>query len=229
MKKTILTLAAVLMCAVSMNAQGHFRTFLDITVGTGTDHSGPITRFDNYELKDFRPALTIGLNVTEGYQILPMLYAGIGVGGYAILNDWVEDHGYEYGYNEGWHESDFHGFYCPVYADVRWTLPLNNNRVTPFVDLKVGYQMSVSYNNGDYWTYWDDDRSIRYRYKNGLYFVPSVGIRFGRPCGFNLGFGYNPGLHSEIYSISKYDPNQEPRLLSKKSYGTFMLTLGADF
>lgn len=226
MKKTILTLAAVLMCAVSVNAQGHFRTFVDIYAGSGPSESGVIYTAEDNEIKDLWPALTVGMNVTGGYQIFPMLFAGVGFGAYTILSDWQESWYSSDGY---YHEDGFHGLMCPVYADVRWTLPLNTRHVTPFADLKIGYQMALNYNReyigGSYKTH----DEVGFNYKGGLYFVPSVGIRFGQPCGFNLGFAYNTSLKAETFRVNELDPSQTKHPLTKKTFGVFMITLGADF
>ena len=74
---------------------------------------------------------------------------------------------------------------------------------------------------------WEGTKNYEKAHINGVYFVPSIGVRFGRAAGFNLGIAYNTSMRAKI--IETYSNGQEPKTIEKKNFGVFMLTIGADF
>jgi len=195
---------AILMPLLGVAQSRCWRGFVDFHVGTSAGVDMNLVHDPNsyYEYESFKQKLVFGVSFTEGYQIFPYLFAGVGFGGYTSMLGCRDDYGYD--------ENEFYAIYLPVYADFRWTLDIERT-VTPFVDLKIGYQFGVPVDGLD-----------EVKYKNGVYFVPSVGVRFGKRSAFNLGIAYNTSI-GRVY----HDWNGAE--LGKSNKGAFLLTLGADF
>ncbi|MDE6267822.1 MAG: hypothetical protein K2M04_01940 [Muribaculaceae bacterium] len=89
-----------------------YRGFVDYgyMIGTGD--------FDGSSLNE--------ISTTHGYQILPQLFVGAGVGVHL------------YKFNDA--GSDLH-YNLPIYADVRWDI-LDETKFTPFIDFKGGYSVA---------------------------------------------------------------------------------------
>ncbi len=104
-----------------------------------------------------------GVSIVFGYQCNPWLFAGAG------LN-------MEYSPKRG-------DTYYSLYADGRADLKLG--KLTPFVDLRVGYNMT----HGD-----------------GIYLSPSLGYRFswGRKVGANISVGYTlTGIANDVFGYTR--------------------------
>lgn len=219
MKKYFLILS-LLILPFTINAQG-FKGFIDIYGGTFFGGGKTFTSNNNSGFHNIKTDLTFGLNVTEGYQFTPFLFAGIGFGGYTTLTGYTDDY---YGYRE----RAFNAFYFPFYADARWNLNLNS-RITPFVDVKIGYQLGFKLNPGDL-DDWHSSESLYMKYKNGVYFQPSVGVRFGNPkAGFNLGIAYNAAIGRKFYKKTVENDKKVFTEIGSSSQGAFLITFGADF
>lgn len=219
MKKYLLILS-LLILPFTVNAQG-FKGFIDIYGGTFFGSGYSLTPAHNLGFHNIKTDLTFGLNVTEGYQFTPFLFAGIGFGGYTTLTGYTDDH-------YGDRMSDFNALYFPIFADARWNLNLNS-RITPFVDVKIGYQLGFKLNSGELYN-WSSDESSNVKYKNGVYFQPSVGVRFGNPkAGFNLGIAYNAAIGRRFYERTVENDRNIFTEIGSSSQGAFLITFGADF
>lgn len=213
----IIALAMILPC---MTSAQDYQTFIDVHAGRSFSSSDIMSVGGDYDIYGLNADLTFGLNITEGCQILPNLFAGIGFGGYAALFGYKPD---DYSY----YHREFKFLTFPFYANVRWTLN-REARITPFADLKIGYQLGVKLNNGCLSDYSSGDY-IFVNPRNTIYFVPSIGVRFGKAAGFNLGIAYNPSMGMEFKQRMDENGHNVYKTLDKTSKGIFMITLGADF
>ncbi|GEM_PF-1627826 len=222
MNKILITILLAV-SSFSLKAQDFmdgFHTFIDLYAGFPSgSFSGKYSIGNDTQVYDIKPTFAIGMNVTEGYQVFQNLFVGIGFGIYAPVINYFdgEDHNI---YNEHITNS----LYFPFYADVRWTLN-RKAKITPFADIKIGYQTGIDYDGSEF--FWEGSNNYGIVHRNGIYFVPSIGVRFGRAAGFNLGIAYNTSMPSKI--IETYANGQSSRTMEKKNFGVLMLTLGADF
>ena len=220
--KKIFLIIAILRMPFAASAQG-YKGFIDIFGGTQFGGGIDIPIPEHYDVTGIKNDLAFGLNVTGGYQITNFLFAGVGFGGYTTLMGGTTHDSY---YND--RERVFHSFYFPIFADVRWTLDIER-KVTPFVDLKVGYQFAFEMGNGCL-SYYSYNYDVFSKGKNGAYFMPSVGVRFGKASGFNLGIAYNATVPTKLLQNYEVSPdNYELREVGKTNKGVFMITFGADF
>lgn len=227
MKKIIL-IAALALIPGLMTAQG-FKGFVDLIAGTGITTKGGSFSYNRGNIRDINTDFAVGLTFTEGYQITNSWFAGIGFGSCITSTGGKPDNTTSY--------SDYYNdcsMYVPLYADVRWTLDIDS-KITPFVDLKLGYQFGVALANGSMCETWSVNDGV-YQYdgvyhrgKGGLYLVPSIGVRFGKSSAFNLGLAYNPFVETRIFTVSKADPLADYVNVKSTTSGVLMLTLGADF
>lgn len=218
MKKIILTMVLAVLPLLA-NAQV-FRGFVDLY--GGTSFSGGFS-FNKSEcpISDVKPDLVIGLNFTGGYQFTNYLFAGVGFGGY------VPCVGYDDSYGD--RQLAAYSMYFPVYADVRWTLNINS-RVTPFVDMKIGYQLGTYVGEGDdFDDYYGESEPLQALHKNGVYFQPSIGFRFGKATAFNLGLAYNTSIGTRFMAGRVKDGRRVREEVGSMTKGALMLTLGVDF
>ncbi len=180
----------------------HFKSFITaiVMIITVTPAFSQGLYDDDYQLHkgykcyfEFGYGLGVGQNrtdriqmlTTHGYQFNPYLFAGIGIGG----NDYI----------------DFEKWSMPVFADLRGSLPIENSRLAPFVDFKIGYSLSDNI--------------------KGFFFSPMIGTRFGitEKTGVNLGFGYE--VQVAKYSITY----EELHLKDSFNMGALTFKLGLDF
>ena len=122
---------------------------------------------------------------THGYQFNQYMFVGVGVG----LNY-------------------FHDSEClnvPIFADLRGTLPINNTKIAPYVDMRIGYSVADI---------------------EGFYFNPSVGVRFGvgKDAGISFGIGYELQNCDVLYY---YD--YDYYYVDTGNAGAVTLRLGFDF
>ncbi|MDE6791813.1 MAG: outer membrane beta-barrel protein [Muribaculaceae bacterium] len=221
MKKIIYTAFLVLLSVFSSNAQDFrgCKGFIDFYGGMGVGNEKESYSAGYSTISEIGPRMSVGLNVTGGYQITDYLFAGIGFGGYTVLDRYKE----EYNGDKG---SDYYfpAIMLPVFVDCRWTLNINR-KITPFVDLKLGYQFRCSLEEGKI-TYNYQKEDLFLNQEAGFYCQPTVGVRFGKASGFNLGITFNPTIRQSLYYGRNY---KNLTLLKKLSQGTVMLSLGADF
>ena len=239
--KKILTIVIMSLLPLMASAQDWrgFKGFFDFYCGTSMSKGIDFRASDVMGFDNVRNRITYGFNFTGGYQIFPYLFAGVGFGFYTNEIGYRSESFYgDYTIDESSHT--YYSFYYPVFADFRWTLNINS-KVTPFVDVKIGYQFATSIADGymrGYYGYDGSDNSysdksyeVRVRHRPGMYFVPSVGVRFGRRSAFNLGIAYNPSIGKEFVRIDMGGDNSRPveTVVGKSSTGSILLTLGADF
>lgn len=219
--KRIVYILLMAVATLSASAQ-EFRGILDLYGGISPSKGYDAGIVSGEKFSDIRPIVAFGMNIAEGYQINKMFFAGIGVGGYTVIDHFrVKDINENYGYGE----THFPAIMLPVFADLRWTLDIGKT-VTPFVDLKIGYQFQVALSDGEIsWSYGDED-NLYLRQIAGFYFQPTVGLRFGKASAFNLGITFNPTINQKIYR--GVDGNVATPFKDLKS-GALMLSLGADF
>lgn len=226
--KKIYTLIFFSLAVITCSAQLNFKGFVDIYGGPGVANGTTVVNRGE-TFSNMKPLVSFGMNITGGVQVTPNLFAGIGVGGYTELLQYDTEY-----YGDGSVETDtkFHSLYFPVFADVRWIF-LPEKIATPYVDLKIGYQIGSSLNEGELWGYYSDESDSREElyvsYRNGFYFQPSVGFRFGKDSAFNLGVAYNMSI-PRIFEAREVVAGQiKSRELAKSNTGTLLLTLGAEF
>lgn len=168
MKKVILTLVLALLCSVSSYAQfgRGYRGFVEI------GHS--FAKADTYHWEDasgsYKESSTniIDISTTHGYQIIPMLYVGAGVG--VSLSDYKRE-----GLTP---ESSAYAFSntfvsVPIYLDLR--LDFGMSRLSYFADIRGGYHATS-----------------HFAHEGGGYFRGAVGLRYAlnASLGLNLAVGY---------------------------------------
>lgn len=111
MKKQLLSIIALALAALSGNAiEPGYRGFVDYGFLYGTG--------------DFDGSTMNEISTTHGYQILPQLFVGGGVG----------VHLYKFGDSDGIH------YNLPVFADIRWDIL--QSKFTPFIDMRGGYSVA---------------------------------------------------------------------------------------
>lgn len=198
MKKMLFVIFVIFMpCLGLAKNNGLWKGFVDFSAGYDSNKHINALKYD-YSLSH-GGHVVCGINFSGGYQISPQWFTGVGFGCYTsgIISKEFETR-------------EFYALYTPVYADVRWT-PEIGKRFCPFVDMKIGYQFG-----------WPGEGWIA-RYKNGVYCLPSMGIRFGKATGFNLGIGYNVSIGR------KYYVSYEDKYIGESHQGVFLLILGVDF
>lgn len=106
----------------------------------------------------------IGVTTTHGLQLAQKFFIGAGTG---ILTD----------AGSGGSQSDI-SIVIPLYADFRFDF-FNGKKVSPFVDLKVGYTADIT--------------SADFGVSSGLYLKPTIGfrIRLTERTGINIGLAYS--------------------------------------
>lgn len=227
MKKIIYAALLAMLTSLSSPAQDFrgCRGFLDLFGGLGVGKLNDSFRIGNHIMTDFQPHVAFGLNITGGYQITEYLFAGVGFGGYTILDryhEYVADLAY-YNYDDYYNE-DFPAVMLPIFVDCRWTLDLNR-KINPFVDLKVGYQFRCSLDDGEILSSYSDGNCLFRSQEPGFYCMPTIGVRFGGKSAFNLGISYLSTIRQRISSGTYTEMNT----LKTFTQGAFMLSLGADF
>lgn len=214
-KKILLTLALIL-GAFGANAQ-EWRGFLEMYAGTSPQQTD--IDFKNVTFRDVSNVLSFGLNYTMGIKVHPQIFAGVGIGGYATF----------LAYHFDFTEHMFNSLYFPVFVNARW-IPDISNKVNPYVDLKIGYQMGVDLKENDmYAGYYSDNYTYYASHKNGLFLQPGVGIRFGRDSAFNFGIAYNVTTGREFKVVDNYYSDLPVINRVSKPCGSILLTFGADF
>lgn len=231
--KRILVALSLVVAVFTVSAQS-YRGFIDIFGGIGVGSDESIVRGD-MSFTDIKPSYGFGLSTSHGCQITPWGYVGIGVGAYTSLNHASKNYEWD-------NKNNFYGIYIPVSLDLRWDLNIRK-KVTPFVDVKVGYQFvaDVCNDGGIADAYSDSTDEYMDLYAEpiaGFYFQPTLGLRFrmGKKSGFNFGVTYNPTIKKRIYAkVEKYNHDTynytEIGKIGKKelNVGALMLNLGFDF
>lgn len=114
MKKHLLAILSLVIASLTSHAvETGYRGFVDYGFLYGTG--------------DFDGSTMNEITTTHGYQILPQLFVGGGVG----------MHLYKFG------KSDEIQYDLPVFADIRWDMLLT--KFTPFIDVKGGYSVAGNF------------------------------------------------------------------------------------
>ena len=208
MKKTLLLLSLMIASVMSVNAQGGYRGFFEVTPSVGSVE------------------FNLDITTTHGWQLDDKFYVGLGCG---VLNLLEPDSYTYYGLAPGElgieSEENVAELAIPVFAKFRYD-KLGVNRLTPFVEAKLGY--CVVCEKG-----------------TPLYAGLSVGARYAitERIGLNLGIGVSLTPYScwvcEIYNARyvgdygtdywwdwEYDSDYERKA---KTSMNFAVTLGVDF
>lgn len=207
----------MLVISVTVYAQS-YRGMFDLSVGKAISAYSRIPHSEvNFQID---PLMAGTFTTSHGCQINKFLFAGIGAG---ICLDWVnakfQDNSFLYSHLEG----KYMMMSIPIFLDLRWDLDISR-KITPFVDIKIGYQIgstSKSLNENDYYYRAVSNYSF-IRASNSIYFQPSIGVRFkgGKRSGFNLGISYIPVLKNQLSMISDNNLGFNT--------GAIMLNLGFD-
>lgn len=220
MKKNIFIAFLLTLAFLSSNAQDFrgCKGFIDFFGGLCLGDMGAPYSTGSSTITVLEPRISFGMNVTGGYQITNYLFAGVGFGGYTVMDRYAE--GYSYGDADNY----FPAIMLPVFADCRWTLNINR-KITPFVDLKIGYQFRCSLEDGNI-TYYSQN-NLYLSQEAGFYCQPTIGVRFGKASAFNFGFTFNPTICQKISEGKKKE--DRITLIQKCSQTSIMVSLGADF
>ena len=165
MKKLITLFVATALCVCASNAQ-HYRGFVDVNL------SIPTVKMDGGFLSySDAQGFAIGLTTSPGVQI-KNVFVGAGIGAF---------------YNFGVGNS----YPIPLFINGRYDF-FNIHKANIFIDCKLGYLFNRT---GEF--YWDAADDYYYEYEGkwgGLFFNPSVGVRFrcSNTCGINIALGYMP-------------------------------------
>jgi hypothetical protein len=95
-----------------------------------------------------------GLTTVNGYQINKYVIAGIGVG--------IQS------YNEG--------YLVPFYVSGRFTYPLENSKISPYVNGDVGILLNFKDSDGGTWTFFNPLIGARYTFKSTMALDFGVGV-----------------------------------------------------
>jgi len=213
-----------------------FRSFFDMYGGFG--FGGVVNvKAGSTEISDIHSGLNFGISYTLGYQINSNLFVGLGAGALSNMLYYEET-------KERYTESEhmFQSGYIPVYADVRWDFGLAS-KAAPYIDLKLGYQVTIEdnlYDEYNYDYYGSNDLYLESKDAKGFYFQPSVGMRtaLGNKCGLNLGLSYNVSVPKRItgsyhYFVPSADGDgqyfTEEMDFGKSYSGILMFNIGFDF
>ncbi len=230
-----------------------YRGFFDWNIGFGFGGKTTIGTFP-VQVADIRPSVEFGITTSHGYQVNRNLYVGLGAGLNIIgVRAWERGvYGsywdYDYGYVDNnltyyeYSEVPLTYIQIPLFVDLRWDFGLGN-RVSPFIGLKIGYQLNFSpdqdydlfYTQGSYGSQYHD-LSVQTRTDNGFFLQPSIGLRrsLGSKVGLNLGLSMN------IFAMTRFSSKEvtyNPQGLEyletydyKKSTGSIlMFDFGFDF
>lgn len=239
MKKLLLPLAACLLSIPSF-AQS-YRGMFEIDLGTGISSDNTYD-VGGVELKQ-QPSFGGAFSTTHGCQITPWLFAGVGFGASTYAMNVSED---KYS-PTGVTTLKISSINVPLYFDLRWDMDVRR-KVSPFIDLKVGYQWAFNVDSESHsgrFYYYQSPVTSETRLMcdpvSGFYFQPTVGVRFRRNSkkGFGLGITYNTSIKREVTgvrtvrqfedAIDDYITNVTSYDFGKRTYGALMLSLCFDF
>lgn len=151
-----------------------------------------------------KTGINIPITTTHGLQILNQLFVGVGLGVDLGVNY------SDYNFN-GYYWRDYSLSACKkirAYGDIRWDgfgLFGKGKRVSPFVDLKLGWQTNgsklIKEREGafQYFMYVNKCDQINVFSFNGFFLEPQVGIRIG--CSSKVGI--NIGLYMDAVNFLK--------------------------
>lgn len=212
--KKLLLLLAILGLAIPSFAVS-YRGMLDVNLGLPASGKTTISApFTYYNINSTMGAFS---STSHGCQITPFLFAGLG---YGVVLEWMDVDKANYKFDKNMIVS------TPVFLDLRWDLDIRR-KITPFVDIKVGYQFGFEGNsNLSEYSYYDEEYEYESRWieaVNSFYFQPTAGVRFkgGKRTGFNLGISYIPTLKRGLFINDKK--------VDTFSSSLFMLNIGLDF
>ena len=177
-----------------------------------------------------------GINTTHGYQINPMLYAGVGAGITTLMMyNLYENYG-------SWRSGEYslYGFAFQFYGDIRWDLDIKA-KTTPYVDLKLGYQRILSTGEMDEYDWYEYQwADLESQHTGGFLLMPTIGLRtsIGAKRAINIGLSYNVFVKRAFLISSSSDihlpdgnniTNAMPTKKVTASGGCAMLNFGFDF
>lgn len=160
--KRIIIILHILLLALTLNARQPQRGYRGFLEWNNSVRSEELATWNGSGISgSYRESFFFtGASTSHGYQINRMFFVGAGIG--------ME-------YNQKWDM-----WLAPLFAQGRLDLQLE--KFTPYVDVRLGYNLSQG---------------------GGVYFSPTVGYRFnwGRKMGVNIGIG----LSLVDFKIDKYE------------------------
>lgn len=198
-------------------AETPYRGFVDASFGLCVGRSGMT---DGYEMYKPGNEFTLLGTTTHGVQLNDSWFVGGGVG--VTL--------YE---NSDWHPGDdkrgFEASYSiPIFAAGRWELS-HSRKVTPFVDLKIGYAIrSDKYRGLNTMSPGTDYPDCRSTPAGSFFIQPTAGVRVAvsQRVGLNFGLTYFP----ERYKFSKsIGDSHSDEILGHYTRNNLLLNVGVDF
>lgn len=184
----------------------------------------------------------IDFSFSYGYQIYPYLFLGAGIGVYlptfwaSEYHDIVNDN-YPSSYYDTKNSSaaaskkecmSVYSLMIPLFVDLKFEYDIRS-KVTPYADIKLGYQFGTAQNKDRIYIYNSDIYTIKPH--NGLYFRPSIGlrVRVGDKYGISLGFACNASIKKKLYDISSDIDAYKNGIYSIIEGNAISINLGFDF
>lgn len=223
--KRFLFVIALAVSVLTASAQS-YRGFFNLYGGYGVSGAKDI-KTNGDDINNVKAEWVAGISTSHGCQIFPYLYAGLGVGGYLVLNGADSYETYDRGY---YRDVQLDALNIPIFADFRYDLNIQK-KVTPFVSVKLGYQIAVDLNS-DICAYSTPGENLFSKPQSGFYFEPMIGmrIRSGSHSGFNIGISYNPTIQRKLLiGDSGMYEQDKAKEIAKQTCGALMLNLGFDF
>lgn len=207
MKKTLLLLSLMIASVMSVNAQGGYRGFFEVTPNVGS------------------LGFNLDITTTHGWQLDDKFYVGLGCGmlnlrelGSYIRYDLAEGEIGVYGEDEDVERA------IPVFAKFRYD-KLGVNKLTPFVEAKLGYCVVCEGAP----LYAGLSVGARYAITERIGLNLGIGVSF-TPYDYETSMRYNARYEvsswDENYGWWRYDYEDE---VKDKTSMNFAVTLGVDF
>lgn len=221
--KSIIAIAAIAAMSFTASARTSYRGFVSFDPALAISYSS-VSPSDLSISSDAKATMFAGeVSTTHGVQINRHVFVGAGVGiqfscnrsDYYSTDIQIMMDGDEYTFN------------VPIYVAARYDLDIAR-KVTPFVSCKLGYSLGIPV-NGVYNIIGSSGDSLS---DNGLYFQPTIGIRFrvGHHFGINLGLTLYPSYYKTTdYSELIYNNDVLTDIQATYHRYNFGLNIGFDF
>lgn len=214
---TAVTCTALLALSSPAEAQTHYRGFVDANFGLCVGRSGMTKGFEMYKSGS---EFTLLGTTTHGVQLNDSWFVGGGIGVTLYENsDW----------KDGTDKRKFETSYSiPIFAAGRWELA-HSRKVTPFVDLKIGYSIrSDKYRGLNIISPGEAYPDCRSTPAGSFFIQPTAGVRVAvsQRVGLNFGLTYFP----ERYKFSKsIGDTYSEEILGHYTRNNLLLNVGVDF
>lgn len=219
--KAFLAIAAIAAMSFTASARTSYRGFVSFDPALAISYSS-VSPSDLSISSEAKATMFAGeVSTTHGVQINRHVFVGAGVGIQFSCNrpDFYNSNQYIIDYDE-------YTLHVPIYVAARYDLDIAR-KVTPFVSCKLGYSLGIPV-NGAYNIIGSSGDSLS---DNGLYFQPTIGIRFrvGHHFGINLGLTLYPSYYKTSYGSDYIDSYELTDIQATYHRYNFGLNIGFDF